>query len=204
MKSMTAHTRIEALAQLLRAIDELKSPLSAGQTAEPSEDLRRLLGGEISSEDYFSARIEASVTRISQYLDRDEANYVRLACHKYLGERLMKSGLFARLHARLREGQQLSNIQKEGQAMNQNKNAAKEEANDLGSEDLQQFKRGEITMDEYMERRLQNQIKELNLDRFLTNAELEKLRKIMRENFLNSPLFEHYVEVSAKKSRENP
>lgn len=116
----------------------------------------------------------------------------------------MKSGLFARLHARLREGQQLSNIQKEGQAMNQNKNAAKEEANDLGSEDLQQFKRGEITMDEYMERRLQNQIKELNLDRFLTNAELEKLRKIMRENFLNSPLFEHYVEVSAKKSRENP
>lgn len=88
--------------------------------------------------------------------------------------------------------------------MNQNENTAKKSQDALGSEDLQALKRGEIKVDEYLERRLERQIEVLNVGRLLTEEEREKMRNIIRENFLESPLFRHYTSSMTGRSDEEP
>lgn len=74
----------------------------------------------------------------------------------------------------------------------------------MPSEDAQALERGEITREEYMERRLEHQIRTLGLQGMLSGEKLEVLRQIMREEFFDSPVLEGHLDrlipkVSAKR-----
>lgn len=197
---MAPQNRIETLTQLLRIFDEARAPTRSKTPPERSRDLRLLLRGEITSDEYFCRRIEVSLDRLVPYLDQDDLNYVRHACFEYLRDDLMHSGLFLPLQERLRNDHESGHIRRGADGVNQKENTAKKGA-ELGSEDLQQLKRGEITVDEYVERQLQRSIERQNLDKLLTAEEVEKLRAIMREDFLDSPVFRHFTDALTNPHR---
>lgn len=192
--------RLKSVSALLQLFDEVRRPLASNEPPEPSEDLQLLKCGLISTEQYFHRRIEVSLSKLAPYLDAEDLNYVRLACFEYLQDDLMHSGLFRKMHSRLRNPVQSGHTPREGALVNQNDNTAKKNESNLGSEDLQALKRGELTVEEYLERRLERQIELLNVERLLTEEERDKMRLIIRENFLQSPLFRHYTDAMTGKS----
>jgi hypothetical protein len=197
------------LTQLLRIFDEVRKPFSAVSSPKPSEDLMLCTSGRISPEEYLRRRIEISLARVAPHLDAGDLGYVRAVCFEYLREDFMHTGLFRSIVSRLRNpdisGQMHIGCPSEGGALvNQNENAAKKTDGEIGSEDLQALKRGEITADEYLERRLERQIEVLNLGRLLTEEERNKMRAVIRENFLKSPFFRHYTNAMTGRSDEDP
>ncbi len=151
-------------------------------------------------EEYLRRRIEISLARLAPHLDTEDLSYVRQACFEYLRDDFVHTGMFRSILSRLRNNPKSGHTQEGGTLVNQNENAAKKRDASLGSEDLQALKRGEITADEYIERRLERQIELLGAGRLLSDEERDKMRTIIRENFLKSPLFRHYTDAMTKRS----
>lgn len=196
--------RLASLSQLLRIFDEVRQPLSSASPPEPSEDLRLCMSGQISPEEYIRRRIELSLARLAPHLDAEDLDYVRHACFEYLRDDFVHTGLFRIISSRLRNNSVSDHTPEKGALVTQNENSAKKRAGALGSEDRHALERGEITVDEYLERRLERQIELLNLGRLLTDEERDDLRAIIRENFLESPLFRHYTDAMTGKSDKDP
>lgn len=81
--------------------------------------------------------------------------------------------------------------------MNQKENTARA-SDSRGSDDLQSLKRGEISMDQYIERRLELQVQ--NLGRYLTDKQRAELREILVDHFLDDPVLRHYAELASGKT----
>lgn len=78
--------------------------------------------------------------------------------------------------------------------MNQNGNTARR-SQASGSEDLEALKRSEISMEEYIERRMEAQV--VALGRVLTDEQSAQARDILREHFLDDPVIRHYADMAA-------
>jgi hypothetical protein len=63
-----------------------------------------------------------------------------------------------------------------------------------GSEDLNALKRGEISMEEYLERRLELQV--VAWGGALTEEQQGELRTILRQHFLDDPVLRHYADLA--------
>lgn len=186
---------------MYRAFDKIGETFCSSTTEESHEHRRAYRAGRVTMEEYFDARMQIVLSKLPAVLDREELTYIRESWKVFVCRELIPSGTFAMIRAGLLDGDDLGHEQKRGSAVSQQGNTAKESTNE-GSEDLAQFKRGELTSEEYLERRLELQIAKLPVMKLLSPSEIEKLRDIMREQFLDDPVMRHYAELAA--GRKSP
>lgn len=161
---------------------------------QTSRHLRAYRSGQLSWDEYLEAKWRRTVAKLEGFLDGEDLAYLRIKWLEYLQEDLSHSGAYEEITRTLRLGARPGN-EKKGDAVNQSNNTA-EESDDGASEDLRLLERGEISLDEYIERRfavvLDGQVG-------LSAEQRAEAKKILLETFSSDPVLRHYAAVAAGK-----
>ncbi len=197
---MPATSYEKALAALSEYLQEVKGPERTRRMQSAQLHLYR--SGKISFEQYLDSRMSVCLARLSKVLDDAEARYVRERWREYVSRQLQPSGLFFPLQEALLNETQMGDKKERGDLVNQKGNAA-EANNQQGSEDLNAMKRGEITLDEYIERRMELALANNPVVQLLPEAKRLEAREIMREHFLEDPVIRHYANIAAGNPSED-
>ncbi len=217
MKPLSKHNRSEALDALVTRFQELQASAEARRRSvqerhaaeasrrrRPSKLLRRLDTGEITLAAYLDGKLEQALSLVEDVVEPADIAFLRVLGREYLERELAQSGLFARLRAHSPRvlGQTAVAPYTEEVSMDSRQRTAAQLGPSPGSAELQKLKNGELTLDEYVELRLERAL--ARLSGFVSDEQREVLRQTIREQFSTDPVLQEYVRRATGRVPEPP
>lgn len=163
-----------------------------------SRALRRYRSGDIDWNEYLALRWESTLRRLSHRFDAGDLGYLRVVWTEYLENELSHTGAYGEIRAALRVTRRAGKYRK-GEVQVKHSESTAKQTGEAGSDDLAQLERGEITMDEYVERRF---LVALESQPGLSPEQREEAKKILLESFASDPVLRHYASIAAGKPSE--